>query len=168
MEIFFLVFYSIILLANILAQFSNTFHNTTKYDFLLLINIFRLFSPNPIISDIRIFYRDLFFDNTQTELMEYKYYITTSIKRSLWLFVKPNFFVIFKCLKGIKKMSTKNVSEDTIFKSYYYKRIENEVLKKNRKKNTISRQIIFFRHTSYLDKNNTDLYLVKNIPLIKK
>lgn len=168
MELFILVFYIIILLANIFAQFSSKFHNTSNYDYLLFINIFRLFSPNPVKSDIRIFYRDLFSNNNQSELIEFRYYSNPKLFNALWFFGKPEFLLTYRYLKGIKLMINDNKGEDEIFKSYYYKRIEYEILKLDRLQSILSRQIIFTSHTSFLDEDNTKVYLIKNIKFNNK
>lgn len=165
MELFVLIFYLIILIANIMAQFSKKFHFSTKYDFLLFINIFRLFSPNPITNDIRIFFRDHFFDNNKSQLIEFKYFNSPEITKSLWYFGKHEFYIIFRCLKGIKQLKNNNITDEVIFKSYYYKKIEFEIMKINNRKEISNRQIVFIQQNNHLDNDDIKIILVKNVKL---
>lgn len=63
-------------------------------------------------------------------------------------------------------MNRQNISEDRIFESKFYKKIQFEVLKLSRDSRKIkSRQIIFISHKSYTENQNSHIYLIKNIKL---
>gem|GEM_PF-5326309 len=165
MEVFVIALYTAIVGGTLVAQFHPVFQNSNKFDFLLFINVFKLFSPKPVNIDVRIFYRDLYDDKSISELIEFDYYARPSLSKSLWYFGRKEYYLISRCLRVISQMNRNHMGDEAIFRSRFFKKIQFEVLKLNRHDQIVSRQIVFISHKSFIDDKNSSIYLIKNIRL---
>lgn len=164
MVIIILFIYGIIILLNIVVQFSKPLFNLMKYNFFGVVMIWKLFAPSPREVDVKMFYRDLFDNGKTSKLKEIFYYKKPALKYFFWKTTDINYSTIAKYLKLISIMkSKKNYTDEEVFKSREYKAVELIVKRQPRYKRTIKRQLVLLKSYGYHTELEPEVLMIAHV-----
>ncbi len=123
----------------------------------LLIPVWSVFTPLPINSDLKIFYRDLYVSGEESELNEIVFYDS-----------KSNFLIYKyqrerKFLYCIYRLLSISKNKDFLTKTSEYKSFKSFISYKNYSNDIKTRQIIIVRYFGYISKKKETLELIDYI-----
>lgn len=154
----FVIWIIIIFIRNILYTIPSfqkyTFPNNLLFS--IIFPVWNVFSPIPINSDIRVFYRDMYYDGEVTGLNEFIFYKTNSLFFfDLYQRERKFIYSIYQLLSRYK--------EGTVTEAKEYKDFKQYLSLKNYSKNIKTRQLVVIRTFGFITNEEKKIELIDYI-----